>query len=78
MLTVYTTETCSFCVMVKKYLTLKEIPFETIDITSDAEKRQELFNKTNLMTVPVITNGKDFVNGWNPVLLNKLIQNTII
>ena len=78
MLTVYTTETCSFCVMVKKYLTLKEIPFEAVDITNDAEKRQELFDKTNLMTVPVITNGKDFVNGWNPVLLNKLIQNTII
>lgn len=78
MITVYTTETCSFCAMVKKYLNLKEVPFQTIDVTHDEEKRTELFEKTGLMTVPVITDGENYITGFNPALLNKLIQNTII
>lgn len=78
MITVYTTATCAFCAMVKKYLTLKEVPFTTVDVTDDEATRNMLFEKTQMQTVPVITNGTEYINGFNPALLNKLIQNTII
>ncbi len=73
MITVFTTKTCAYCKMVKKYLEMKNVIFQEEDITDDAEKRQELFNKTGLMTVPVITNGSDYINGFNPSLLAKLV-----
>lgn len=75
MITVYTTQTCAFCAMVKKYLTLNEIEFETVDVTDDEATRQMLFEKTQMQTVPVITNGTDYINGFNVAALKKLIAN---
>ena len=76
MITVYTTATCAVCAMVKKYLTLKEVPFTAIDVTDDEATRQMLFEKTQRQTVPVITNGTDYISGFDPAALKKLIQNT--
>lgn len=74
MLTVYTTEGCAFCPMVKKYLTLKNVQFQSVDVTNDVDKRQELFNATGMMSVPVTTNGQEYVVGWNPGKLAQLIS----
>lgn len=71
MLTVYTTESCAFCPMVKKYLKMKNLEFKEINVTNDQETRGELFKATGFMTVPVVTDGSDFVVGWNPSLLSK-------
>ena len=73
MITVYTTKTCSYCVMLKKYLTMKKVEFQSVDVTDDAEKRQELFDKTGLMSVPVTQKEDQFVVGFQPALLAKLI-----
>lgn len=35
MITVYTTKTCAYCPMVKRYLTLKGIEFEAVDLTDE-------------------------------------------
>lgn len=72
MLTVYTTQTCAYCAMVKKYLTSKNVPFEAVDVTDDDAKRDELFSKTGMQAVPVTTNGDDFVVGFQPGQLQKL------
>lgn len=74
MLTVYTTSTCAFCPMVKKYLTLKNLPFKEVNVTDDQETRGELFAKTGMMTVPVVTDGKEFVVGYQPALLAKFVR----
>lgn len=73
MVTVYTTQTCAYCAMVKKYLTSKKVEFTSIDVTDDAEKRKELEEKTGRSGVPVTTNGKEFIYGFQPSLLQKLI-----
>jgi glutaredoxin 3 len=74
MVTVYTTDSCAYCPMVKKYLTLKNVEFETVDVSNNLEKRQELFEKTGMMSVPVTTDGEKFVVGFNP---GKLVQFTV-
>lgn len=74
MVTVYTTSTCAFCPMVKKFLTLKKVNFDVVDVSENPEKRQELMDKTGMFTVPVTTDGDDFVVGWNPGLLAKFID----
>lgn len=73
MLTVYTTETCAYCAMVKKYLSSKNVAYETVDVTYDDKKKSELFEKTGMQAVPVTTNGEDFVVGFQPGQLQKLI-----
>lgn len=74
MLTVYTTNSCAFCPMVKKFLTMKKVEYKEVDVTLDNEKRSELFKKTGLMSVPVTTDGDSFVVGWNPGQLAALLD----
>ena len=70
---VYTTKTCAYCHMVKTYLTKKGIPFETIDLEENPALRQELFEKTGAMTVPITENNGKYVIGWNLGQLNAII-----
>lgn len=74
MITVYTTETCASCAMVKRYLSTKNVEYNTVDITNDDKKRSELYAKTGMSRVPVITNGQDYVVGFIPGDLAKLLS----
>lgn len=74
MLTVYTTSGCAFCPMVKKFLTMKNLPFEEVDVTNDLTLRKKLLDATGMATVPVTTNGQEFVVGWNPSRLANLCK----
>jgi len=69
MITVYTTSSCAFCPMAKKFLQIKNLPFTEVDITNDSAMRGKLFEKTGMMTVPVTTDGEKWVVGYNPGLL---------
>lgn len=73
MLSVYTTRACAYCPLVKRFLQFKDVEYQEIDVSSDADKRSELFNLTGLMTVPVTTKGDKFVVGWKPAELAQLI-----
>ncbi len=65
MITVFTTTTCAYCKMVKQYLTLKGKEFNVVNLEEHPEKRQELFEKTGALTVPITQVGDEFVIGWN-------------
>jgi glutaredoxin 3 len=73
MLTVYTTKTCAYCTMVKKYLTLKKVEYQEVDVSEDNTIRDKLHNMTGMTSVPVVTKEDKFVVGWNPVGLATLI-----
>jgi glutaredoxin 3 len=66
MITVFTTNTCAYCKMVKQYLTMKGKEFEVVNLDDNPEKRQELINKTGAMTVPITQVGEEYIVGWNP------------
>ena len=66
MITVFTTTTCAYCKMVKQYLTLKGKEFQVVNLDEDPAKRQELFEKTGAMTVPITQIDNEFVIGFNP------------
>lgn len=57
--------------MVKKYLTLKNVEYQEVDVSEDANVRDTLFKLTGMTTVPVTTRGEDFVVGFKPALLAK-------
>jgi glutaredoxin len=60
--------------MVKKYLTSKKVEFTSVDVTNDTEKRKELEEKTGRSGVPVTTDGEEFIHGFHPNLLAKLVS----
>ena len=52
--TVFSTKTCGWCRRAEELLRRTGIPFETIDVTGDDEAREELIERANWRTVPVI------------------------
>ncbi len=59
---VYSTATCPYCVMAKKYFEENNIAFEDIDVSASQSAAQEMIKKSGQMGVPVIEiDGKIFV-----------------
>lgn len=65
MITVFTTKTCAYCKLVKQYLTMKGKEFEVVDLEEQPQKRQELFEKTGALTVPITQVDDQYIVGWN-------------
>lgn len=51
---IYTTAYCPYCDMAKALFLRKQVAFENVDVTSDAEKRAWLAETTGQRTVPQI------------------------
>lgn len=51
---VYSTPTCGFCHMVKKYFDENDIQYRDIDISSDAQGYKDVLEKTGQLGVPVV------------------------
>lgn len=63
-ITVFTTKTCAYCPMVKKWLTNKGQKFKEVDVTDDYKKRLELQQITGYSTVPVTQIDDTYIVGW--------------
>ncbi len=67
---IYTTNTCSYCVMVKRWLQSKQLTYEEINLDEHPERRQEAKEISGAVTVPVTVvtkqdDSKEVVTGWN-------------
>lgn len=61
----YTWTYCPYCKRAKNLLEEKNISYQEYPIDNDAEKKKELYEKTNQDTVPFIfINGK-FIGGYS-------------
>jgi glutaredoxin len=70
-ITVYTTNTCAYCVMVKRYLDSKQQAYDVVNLDEHPEQRQKVIEMSGAMTVPVtvISNENSEPNitvGWSP------------
>lgn len=52
-ITVFTTNTCAYCAMVKKWLDSKGVKYEVVNLDDNPEKQQEIYEKSGALTVPV-------------------------
>jgi glutaredoxin len=70
--TIYTRTTCASCSMVKKFLDLKQQPYEVVNLdTADPSVTDAVVTKSGARTVPVIfvtreDDSEDITIGWNP------------
>jgi glutaredoxin-like protein NrdH len=72
MVTVYTLPSCVQCESTKKYLTNKDVPFETVDLSQN-EAAMERVRGLGYQAAPVVIAGDDHWSGFRPDKLNALI-----
>jgi glutaredoxin 3 len=65
--TVYTTQTCPYCIAAKRLLAKRGATFAEIDVSADAEKRAWLERTTGRRTVPQIFIDGEAVGGYDDI-----------
>ena len=69
-ITIYTTNTCAYCVMVKKWLSAKGHAYEEVNLDNEPHRQAEAMEASGAMTVPVTVvtkedNSREVVIGFN-------------
>ena len=69
-ITIYTTNTCSYCGMVKKWLNSKGMNYEEVNLDSQPERQKEAYEVSGQLTVPITIvtkqdDSRDVVVGYN-------------
>ena len=62
---VYTTRACPYCVLAKRLLSKRGLPYEEVDVTGDDAKRGWLVEATGRKTVPQIFIGEKAIGGFD-------------
>lgn len=72
---VYSTQTCPYCVMAKRYLAEKGVKYKDMDVGADQRAAIEMLTKTGQMGVPVLDiNGSVIVGFDKPAIDRALAQ----
>lgn len=69
-ITIFTTNTCAYCVMVKKWLASKGHSYEEVNIDQHPERQAEALQLSGALTVPVTVvtkedDNKEVIVGFN-------------
>ena len=73
-ITVYTTTTCPYCVMVTDFLKEKNVEFKEINVQSDPAIMQKIVDETGQMGVPQTDINGEWVLGFDPNKLTSLLK----
>lgn len=52
-ITIFTSNTCAYCVMVKKYLSAKGVGYEEVNIDEHPERQKDAYELSGQLAVPV-------------------------
>ncbi|MFA5763283.1 MAG: glutaredoxin domain-containing protein [archaeon] len=72
--TVYSTTSCPFCVMLKDWLKEKKVDFKDYNVGVDHAKAQEMIDKSGQMGVPVSDIGGEIIIGFDKPKLEKILK----
>jgi glutaredoxin len=69
-ITIFTTNTCAYCAMVKKYLDIKNHQYEVVNLDEQPERQAEALSLSGALTVPVTVvtkqdDSKEVIVGYN-------------
>lgn len=70
---VFSTPSCSFCTMAKKYFREKGIKFTDIDVSRDQSAARDMVRRSGQMGVPVIDIGGKIIVGFDRPRINALL-----
>jgi glutaredoxin len=69
-ITIFTTNTCSYCAMVKKFLDMKGKSYQVVNLDDNPERQAEALELSGALTVPITVvtkqdDSKEVVVGYN-------------
>lgn len=69
-ITIFTTSTCSYCPMVKRYLSSKGLTYDEVNLEENPDRQQEVLAMSGALTVPVTIvtqadDSRDVIVGYN-------------
>lgn len=70
--TVYTSDTCGYCQMLKEYLKDRQVLYAEKNISTDMDARKELVSK-GYMGVPVILVDNETIVGFDKARLDQIL-----
>lgn len=67
--TLYSKDSCSFCIRAKMLLENYGVDFEYVDLTGDLDAQVELAKRTGRMTMPQVFVGDELIGGYEDLVL---------
>lgn len=71
--TIYSTPSCPFCMMTKRFMKENNIDFEDIDVSIDQAKAQEMVQKSGQMAVPIVDIDGEIIVGFDKGRIRKAL-----
>lgn len=70
---IYTTPTCVYCKMTKKFFEEHGIKYQELNVAADAKAREDMVRISGQLGVPVITIDNEVVIGYDPEELTRFL-----
>lgn len=70
---IFTTPTCAFCNMAKKYFRERGVRFTEVDVSRDAAAARDMVRRSGQQGVPVIDIGGKIVVGFDRPKIDRLL-----
>lgn len=74
MVTIYTTDSCPWCVKTKEYLKSKNITYQEFNVAEDMEARETMVSKSKQMGVPVLDINDTIIIGFDREAIDKALN----
>jgi len=71
---VYSTPTCPYCTLAKRFLEENKVKFTEVDVAQDRKAGEYIVQKTGQMGVPVIEVDGQFIIGFDKEALKKALK----
>ncbi len=71
---IFTTPTCAYCIVLKRWLEEKGVEYEEVDITQHEEEQERMIEKTGQVGVPVAEIGEEMVVGFDKEKISSLLN----
>ncbi|WP_026692389.1 glutaredoxin family protein [Peribacillus kribbensis] len=77
-ITVYTTNTCPYCIHAKNFLNDQGLEYKEINVQEDVEAAQRLVEETGQMGVPQININGNWVLGFDPEAIMTFVRQDVL
>ena len=71
---IYSTPTCTYCIILKRYLAEKNIQYEELDVSQNKEAQKEMIEKTNQLGVPVVDIDGEIIIGFDKEKIDNILN----
>ena len=72
--TIYSTPTCPYCDMAKRYLKENKVEYKEIDVSKDTKAATEMVEKSGQMGVPVLDINGEIIVGFDRDAIKKALK----